>query len=204
MCSTILGSPHQKKKNPGEEVVAERKENNLDFCESIPRELAGGAKQGREDEERIMIEYLKKTNDSLDEIAAACEKAGQLLERVEKSINRIVPIIEQKYRKSAAVDATATGSGGEKPPLASVNKSRAEQRDSPKGSWIEEEVESDSIRNEVGLVEREGAFEKKDLLAEKHYRRVRESAPSPEPRRGNFNQDFSLSDVISSRGLYER
>lgn len=56
--------------------MAERKENNLDFCESVYGDFPGGAKQGREDEKRIMIEYLKTTNDSLDEIAAACETAG--------------------------------------------------------------------------------------------------------------------------------
>lgn len=155
MCGTIPGSPNQKKNNAGEELVAERKEDNLDFCESISREFAGGAEQEREDEERIMIEYLKATNDSLDEIATACEKASQSLERVEKTITSLAPIIERMYRKSAPADVTAaddataagsgSGSGGGKSPLASVNNSRAEQRDSPKGFWSEEEVESDSI-----------------------------------------------------------
>lgn len=194
MCGTIPGSPNQKKNNPGAGLVAERKEeDNLDFCKSISRELAGGAEQEQEDEERIMIEYLKATNDSLDEIATACERASQSLERVQKIITSFAPIIERMYRKSAAADATAagsgsgSGSGGGKSPLASVNNSRAEQRDSPKGFWSEEEVESDSIWNEVGGGEREGAFNKKDLLADEQYRRIRESAPSPEPPRGYFN-----------------
>ena len=53
-------------------------------------------------------------------------------------------------------------------------------------------MESDSIGNEVGVVEREGAFNKRDLSVAEHYRIVRESAPSPEPRRSYFNQAFDL------------
>lgn len=173
------------------------------------------------------MECLKKTNDSLDEIATACEKVDQSLERFEKTISSFGQRIERMHWKSAAADATAdtyaaadttadadadadaaadatadadadataagsssgsgSGSGGGNTPLASVNNSRAEQGDSPKRFWSEEVVESDSIWNEVGGGEREGAFNKRDLSADEQSRTVRESAPSPEPRRGYFD-----------------
>lgn len=215
MCGTTPGSPHQKIKNPEEEHAVEGKEDNLDFCESISRGLAEGAKRKRGDEERMM-ECPKKMNHSLGELATACEKAGQSLERFEKTITSFVPRIERMYWKSAAADATTpadattaatgsdSGSGGRKIPLATVNNSRAEQGASPKGFLSEEAVESDSIGNEVGGGEREGASNKRDLSADEHYRTVRESAPSPEPRRRYFNQAFDLYDIISSSGLDER
>lgn len=175
-----------------------------------------------------MIECLKKWNDSLDEIATACEIVGQLLKIFEKTITSFEQRIERMHWKSAAADATpdanvnadadatapadaiaaadstataagsssGSGSGGGKTPLANVNDSRAEQGDSPKRFWSEEVEESESIWNEVGGGEREGAFNIRDLSVDEQYRTVRESAPSPEPRRCYFDLAMNLPDTI--------
>lgn len=170
---TNRDSPQGNKENPEEEHVAEVEEENLDFCDFVSR----GAKRKREEEER-MTEYLKKMNDSLGEIANGCEKAGQSLGRLEEAITGFVPRVERMFWQSA------TGCGGGKIPLASVKKPRAEQKDSPKHLWYEEVVGTGSPRNPVGGSGREGALNKGSLSAAELYRTVRESAPSPEPRRG--------------------
>lgn len=189
-------SKQENLENPEEECAAGGKEDDsLDFCESaFSREFARRAKREQEEEER-MIKCLKKTNDILDEIANACEKAIQSLGRVEGTITSFVPRVERMFCGSAAAAAAGCG-GGKIPP--------AGQEGSLKNFCYEKIEETDIIGNEVRGGEREGAFNERDPSAAELNRTVRESAPSPEPRRGYFNQRFDLSKIILSSGLYER
>lgn len=197
VCGTNRAS---KQENIENSDAVEKKEDNLDFCESIAPEFARRAKREREEEERI-TECLMKMNDSLGEIANRCEKADQSLKRFEETITSFVPRVERMFWRSAvavvdaddaagAADAADTsaaavcGRCGKKLPLASVKKLRAEQKDRHNESWYEGVVETDSIGNEVGGREREGTLNIRDLsaaAAAERYRTVRESAPSLEP-----------------------
>lgn len=129
-------------------------------------------------------------------------ETSQSLGGVEGAITSFVPRVERMFCRSAA--AAAAGCGGENTPLAVVKKPPARQEGSLKDFCYEKVEETDSIENEVRCGEREGAFNERDPSAAELNRTVRESAPSPEPRRGYFNQRFDLSKIILSSGSYER